>query len=78
MGVREMDRFLEQWEMGVKDMHRRLILAPTPRERALRQALGLARRLGCWPMAGPPRRWNGTPTPLDGGWPPSAKVGPQP
>ena len=32
-GVREMDRFLEQWEMGVKDVHRRLILAPTPRER---------------------------------------------
>ena len=45
MGVREMDRFLEQWEMGVKDEHRRLILAPTPRERALRQAQGLARRL---------------------------------
>ena len=33
MGVREMARFLEQWEMGVKDVHRRLILAPTPRER---------------------------------------------
>ena len=33
MGVREMDRFLEQWEMGVKDVHRRLILAPTSRER---------------------------------------------
>ena len=33
MGVREMDRFLEQWEMGVKDVHRRLILAPTSRKR---------------------------------------------
>ena len=33
MGVREMERFLEQWEMGVKDVHMRLILAPTPRER---------------------------------------------
>ena len=33
MGVREMERFLEQWEMGVKDVYRRLILAPTPRER---------------------------------------------
>ena len=49
MGVREMDGVLEQWEVGVKDMHRRLILAPTPRERALRQAQGLARRL----VAGP-------------------------
>ena len=32
-GVRAMERSLEQWEMGVKDVHRRLILAPTPRER---------------------------------------------
>ena len=33
MGVREIDRFLEQWEMNAKDLHRRMILAPTPRER---------------------------------------------
>ena len=33
MGVREMDRFLERWQMGVKDLRRRMILAPTPRER---------------------------------------------
>ena len=33
MGVREIDRFLQQWQMGVKDLHRRLILAPAPRER---------------------------------------------
>ena len=33
MGVREIDRSLEQWEMGVKDIQRRVILAPTPRER---------------------------------------------
>ena len=32
MGVREIDGFLEQWEMNAKDLHRRLILAPTPRE----------------------------------------------
>ena len=31
--MREMERFLEQWKMGVKDVHRRVILAPTPRER---------------------------------------------
>ena len=34
MGVREMERFLEQWQMNVKDLHRRLILAPTPRNPA--------------------------------------------
>ena len=33
MGVREMDRFLEQWQMGIRDLHRRTILSPTPRER---------------------------------------------
>ena len=33
MGVREIDRSLEQWHMGVKDLRRRVILAPTPRER---------------------------------------------
>ena len=33
MGVREMERFLEQWQMEVKDLRRRMILAPTPRER---------------------------------------------
>ena len=33
MGVREIDRSLEQWQLGVKDLRRRVILAPTPRER---------------------------------------------
>ena len=33
MGVREIDRSPEQWRMGVKDLRRRMILAPTPRER---------------------------------------------
>ena len=33
MGVREIDRSLEQWQMGVKDLRRRMILAPTSRER---------------------------------------------
>ena len=33
MGVREIERFLEQWQMEVKDLRRRKILAPTPRER---------------------------------------------
>ena len=33
MGVREIDRFLKQWQMEVKDLRRRMTLAPTPRER---------------------------------------------
>ena len=33
MGVREMDRYLEQWQMDAKALRRRMILAPTPRER---------------------------------------------
>ena len=31
MGVREMDRFLEQWQMDAKALRRRMILAPTPK-----------------------------------------------
>ena len=41
MGVREMDRFLEQWEMGTRELRRRIVLAPTPRERERWQALWL-------------------------------------
>ena len=33
MGVREVDRSLERLQMGVKDLRRRMILTPTPRER---------------------------------------------
>ena len=33
MGVREMERFLEQWQMDALDLRRRMILSPTPRER---------------------------------------------
>ena len=33
MGVREIDQSLRRWEMNAKDVHRRMILAPTPRER---------------------------------------------
>ena len=33
MGVRELDRTPEQWQMGEQDLRRRMILAPTPRER---------------------------------------------
>ena len=30
--VREIDRFLEQWQMGARVLRRRMILAPTHRE----------------------------------------------
>ena len=33
IGVREMERFLEQWRMDSRDLRRRMILSPTPRER---------------------------------------------
>ncbi len=33
MGVREINRSLDQWRMEVKDLRRWMILAPTPRER---------------------------------------------
>ena len=41
MNVREIARFLEQWQMGFRDLHRRLIPAPTPRERERWHALWL-------------------------------------
>ncbi len=41
MGMREMGRFLEQWQMDARDLHRRMILAPTPRERERWHALWL-------------------------------------
>ena len=33
MGVRDIDLILQRWEMDARGLHRRLILAPTPRER---------------------------------------------
>ena len=33
MSGRDMDRYLEQWQMNAQDLRRRMILAPTPRER---------------------------------------------
>ena len=41
MGVREIDRFLEQWQMNIRDLQRRTVLAPTPRERERWQAIWL-------------------------------------
>ena len=75
MGVREIDRSLEQWQMGVKDLRRRMILAPTPRERERWYAmLLLAQGLTAAATAEVLER---TPTPLDAGLPPSARADPQ-
>ena len=42
MGVREMEWFLEQWQMDAGDLRRRMIPSPTPRERERWYALLLA------------------------------------
>ena len=44
MGVGEIDRFLERWQMGVKDLGREMILARTSRDRE---------RWSCCSTAGP-------------------------
>ena len=41
MGVREIDGFLQQWQMDARDLRRRTIPAPTPRERERWYALWL-------------------------------------
>ncbi len=42
MGARDMDRYLEQCQMDAQDLPRRMILAPTPRERERWYAMLLA------------------------------------
>ena len=41
MSVREIDRFLERWQMDARGLHRRIILSPTPRERERWHAIWL-------------------------------------
>ena len=41
MGAREIHRDLEQWQMDAKALRRRMILAPTPRERERWHAIWL-------------------------------------
>ena len=40
-GLKEIDRFLEQWQRDARDLRRRMILAPTPRKRERWYALWL-------------------------------------
>ena len=69
VSVKQIDRFLEQWQVDAKDLHRRLILAPTPRERALRQAQEMARHLAAgprlWQLRVRRKPWDEILTPLD-------------
>ncbi len=39
--MRDIDRFLQQWKMDVRELRQRLILAPTPRERERWHAIWL-------------------------------------
>ena len=59
MGVREIDWSLEQWQMGVKDLRRRMVLAPTPREPERWYAILLLAQ--GWTAAGWRRHWSGPP-----------------
>ena len=65
MGVREIDRFLEQRQMDVRNLHRRLILAPTP------GSGNDGTPSGSWPRDGRLRvrrmPWDGILTPSDMG-----------
>ena len=76
MGAREIHRDLEQWEMDAKALRRRMILAPTPRERERWYAVWLLAQ--GWTAARRRRRWSGTRTPSAGGRRPSAREGLRP
>ena len=76
MSVREIDWSLEQWQMGVKDLGRRMILTPTPRERERWYAvLRLAQGLTAAATAEALERAH---TPSDDGRRPSAREGRRP
>ena len=73
MGVRQIDRFLEQWQMDVRDLHRRLILATTP------GSGNDGTPSGCWPKDGRLRvryrPWDWDRHTMDDGPPPLAGAG---
>ena len=60
MGGRERDRLLQQWEINARDLHRRMILAPTPRERErwscrkVTSCVFASRMFNTYPQAGNP------------------------
>ena len=72
MGVREMERFLEQWQMDSRDLRRRMILSPTPRKRERWYTLLLLAQ--GWTASSTAEALERDPTPSDGGPPPSARA----
>ena len=76
MGAREIHRDLEQWEMDAKALRRRMILAPTPRERERWYAVWLLAQ--GWTAAATAEALDGTHTPSAGGRRPSAREGLRP
>ena len=76
MGVSDMDRFLEQWQMDAKALRRRMILAPTPRERERWYAIWLLAQ--GWTAAATAEALERTPTPAGNGRRPSVGEGLQP
>ena len=76
MGVREIEGFLEQWQIDFRDLRRRMILAPTPRERERWYAMLLLAQ--GWTGSATAEALEGNLTPSAGGLPPSARADPQP
>ena len=73
MSVRGIERFLEQWEMNARGLHRRMILAPTPRERERWHAVWLLAQ--GWTASAVAEALEWDPTPSEDGPPPSLRVG---
>ena len=71
-----MDRSLEQWQMGEKDLRRRMILAPTPRERERWYAMLLLAQ--GWTAASTAEALERDPHTSDAGPRPSAREGLRP
>ena len=82
MGVREIERSLRHWQIEVKDLRRRMILAPTPREReaVVRHVTAGPRvdGIGHGRGAGKGPSHHRTPSTSSGGRQPLEKAGPQP
>ncbi len=76
MGAREIHRDLEQWEMDAKALRRRMILAPTPRERERWYAVWLLAQ--GWTAAATAEALGRDPQPSDVGRRPSAREGLRP
>ena len=76
MGVRDVGQSLEQWQMGAKDLRRRMILAPTPRERERWYAIWLLAQ--GWTAAATAEALERDHTPSDGGPRPSVRAVRQP